>query len=239
LAQTNLFQQAQTFGCYSDDDAVQGETGWNYTNGDGVLFYPGTDLRYPGDSYGLLGPLASLRLKLWRRGIQDVDYLTMAAAIDPVRTAEIVDEIIPQVLWELGVESEEDPTYVYSDISWSTDPDVWEAAREELADIIEGDSLKLRGLPANEAIHLTWEPNGPLPPSHTWQIDYVGTPGDQSSPITNVISSTWAYSLTGLTNYEWYTVTLSAMVDSTALLSNTVRVMPTDIFVHLPLVQRE
>jgi hypothetical protein len=238
-AQTNVFQQAQTFGGYGEDDDVQGETGWNYTNGDGVLFYPGTETRYPEESYGLLGPLASLRLKLWRRGIQDVDYLTMAAAIDPVRTAEIVDEIVPQVLWELGVESEEDPTYVYSDISWSTDPDVWEAAREELADIIEGDSLRLRGAPADEAIHLTWELSGTLPSSYAWQIDYVGTPGHQSSPITGVVSSTRAYPLTGLTNYEWYTVTLSTLVDSTALLSDTVRVMPTDIFVHLPLVLRE
>jgi len=238
-AQTNLFQQAQTFGGYATDDPVEGETGWNYTNGDGVLFYPGTETRYPGESYGLLGPLASLRLKLWRRGIQDVDYLTMAAAIDPVRTAEIVGEIVPEVLWELGVESEEDPTYVYSDISWSTDPDVWEAAREELAGIIEGDSLRLHGAPADGAINLTWELGGTLPSSYTWQIDYVGTPGYQSSPITGVVSSTRAYPLTGLANYEWYTVTLSALVDSTALLSDTVRVMPTDILVHLPLVLRE
>jgi hypothetical protein len=27
---------------------------------------------------------------------------------------------------------------VRTDVSWSTDPDVWEAARAELADIIEG-----------------------------------------------------------------------------------------------------
>jgi len=44
--------------------------------------------------------------------------------------------MIPTVLWEYGVANEEDPTYVYTDISWSTDPDDWEAARAELADII-------------------------------------------------------------------------------------------------------
>ena len=137
-SQTNLFQQAQTFGCYGYDDESLGEAGWNYFNGDGVLFYPGTDTRFPDESYGVSGPLASLRLKMWRRGIQDVDYLTLAASVNPERTAEIVDEMVPKVLWEYGVEDPGDPTWVRTDISWSTDPDDWEAARAELADIIEG-----------------------------------------------------------------------------------------------------
>ena len=41
---------------------------------------------------------------------------------------------------EYGVEDPGDPTWVLTDISWSTAPDVWEAARAELADIIEGAS---------------------------------------------------------------------------------------------------
>jgi hypothetical protein len=137
MAYVNLFQLAQTFGCYDGDDDTLGQAGWNYFNGDGVLFYPGTDTRYPEESYGVIGPFASLRLKHWRRGIQDVDYLTLAAAIDPIRTAEIVNEVVPTVLWEYGVSDPEDPTWVLTDISWSTDPDDWEAARAELADIIE------------------------------------------------------------------------------------------------------
>ena len=140
--QTNVYQKAQTYGDLSRVDRVLGETGWNYLNGDGVLLYPGTDTRFPGDSYDVLGPFASLRLKLWRRGIQDVDYLTLAAAINPTRTAEIVDEIIPQVLWEYGVSDPEDPTWVLTDISWSVDPDNWEAARAELAGIIEGSAKR-------------------------------------------------------------------------------------------------
>ena len=136
--QTNVFQQAQTFGCADEDDESLGESGWNYFNGDGVLFYPGTDSLYPDDSYGVQGPFASLRLKHWRRGIQDADYLAMAAEIDPQRVQEIVDEMVPTVLWEYGVTDPEDPTWVRTDISWSTDPDDWEAARAELAGIIEG-----------------------------------------------------------------------------------------------------
>ncbi len=138
--QTNVFQSAFTFGGHSGYDNILGETGWNYGNGDGVLFYPGTDLTFPSDSYGVNGPFVSLRLKHWRRGIQDVDYLTMAAKINPIRVAEIVEAIIPKILWEYGVDDPGDPTWIRTDISWSTDPDLWEAARAELADIIESSS---------------------------------------------------------------------------------------------------
>ena len=138
--QTNVFQKAQTFGDFEQVDGELGETGWNYLNGDGVLFYPGTDTLYPSDSYGVNGPFASLRVKHLRRGIQDVDYLTLAAAVNPSRTAAIVEEIIPKVLWEYGVDDIHDPTWVLTDITWSNDPDTWEAARAELADIIEGGS---------------------------------------------------------------------------------------------------
>src|SRR5205814_2116024 len=78
MGETNVYQKAQTFGSKNSVDAILGETGWNYANGDGVLFYPGTDMVYPTDSYGVQGPFASLRLKDWRRGLQDVDYLTLA-----------------------------------------------------------------------------------------------------------------------------------------------------------------
>ncbi len=118
-------------------DAVLGETGNNYSNGDGVMFYPGTDTAYPAESYGVQGPLASLRLKYWRRGIQDVDYLALAQQKDPVKTQQILNQIVPKALWEYGVNDPSDPTWVRTDISWSNDPDVWEAARKQLADIIE------------------------------------------------------------------------------------------------------
>jgi hypothetical protein len=141
--QTNVFQRALTFGSpVRGINDVFGESCWhaygNYFNGDGVLIYPGTDTRYSEDSYGVQFPFASLRLKHWRRGIQDVDYLALAAAVDPERTAKIVVRIVPRVLWEYGEHVPEVPEWAYASVSWSTDPDVWEAARAELADIIEG-----------------------------------------------------------------------------------------------------
>jgi hypothetical protein len=88
-----------------------------------------------------MGPFSSIRLKLWRRGIQDVDYLTLAAQIDPERTAAIVQRMIPAVLWEIGISDPEDPTWVLTDISWPTNPDAWEQARAELAKIISEQDL--------------------------------------------------------------------------------------------------
>ena len=44
--------------------------------------------------------------------------------------------MVPSVVWEVGVDNVKDATYVRADISWPTDPDVWEAARAELAQII-------------------------------------------------------------------------------------------------------
>jgi hypothetical protein len=134
---TNVFKIAQTFGGPPKKDPILGEKSWNYGNGDGVLFYPGTDRIFPAVSLGLEGPIASLRLKYWRRGIQDVDYIAMAAKVDPAATEAIVKRMVPKVLWEYGVSDPADPTWVRADISWSTNPDDWEAARAELADIIE------------------------------------------------------------------------------------------------------
>ena len=135
--ETNVFRQAMTFGDNDGFDNERGESGWNYGNGDGVLFYPGTDVLFPADSYGVSGPFASLRLKHWRRGIQDVEYLVAAARRNPSRVTQIVEQLVPRVMWENGVSDPQDPTWVLSDISWSTDPDVWEAARCELAGILD------------------------------------------------------------------------------------------------------
>ena len=96
--------------------------------------------------------------------------------------------------------------------------------------------LELRGTPADQSIHFGWKVNVALPITATWRITYEGISGDQPSPITGLPEPTRVYTLTGLTNYSWYTVTLEAMLGTTPYLTDTVRVMPTDVFVFLPLV---
>lgn len=134
--QTNVWRQAKTSGNVPTIHFEWGEFSVKYSNGNGVLFYPGRDLVFQREGYDVAGPIASLRLKHWRRGLQDGDYLALAAAIDPERTREIVADMLPTSLWEYGVDNPRDPTYVRTDISWSTDPDDWKAARQSLVEII-------------------------------------------------------------------------------------------------------
>lgn len=136
LGTVDLFTSADTFGTAAAD-AVYGTNGG--ANGNGVLFYPGTDVKFASSSYGLDGPIVSLRLKHWRRGLQDVDYLTLAAAKDPTAVAALVDKVVPSVLWEQQChDPTSDCSYTYAPVSWSDKPDDWEAARLALAHIIDG-----------------------------------------------------------------------------------------------------
>jgi len=100
-------------------------------------------------------------------------------------------------------------------------------------------SLTLRGAAGNETIYLDWEVNTTLPATTTWRIDYYTTTLTAPFTATDPFSDTRTHTLAGLTNYQTYTITLNAMVGTTPILSDTVCVMPTDIFVHLPLVMRE
>ena len=70
--------------------------------------------------------------------MQDYEYLKMAQAKNPAAVASLVDSMISKVLWEYGVNDPNDPTWVRTDISWSVDPDLWENARLQLTQIIEG-----------------------------------------------------------------------------------------------------
>ena len=94
--------------------------------------------------------------------------------------------------------------------------------------------LTLYGTPGNRIIHLNWMVNTTLPVTSTWRISYYRR--TLSSTINNIISLTRAYDLNNLTNYAWYTITLNAMLDTTPLYTDTIKLMPTDRSVYLPLI---
>jgi len=98
--------------------------------------------------------------------------------------------------------------------------------------------LELRGHGADSMIHLDWTVNVTLPVTATWQIDWYTTTLAAPFTATDPLSTTRAYTLTGLANYQFYTVTLRAMVGSSHYLSDTVRAMPTDLATYQPLVMR-
>jgi hypothetical protein len=98
-------------------------------------------------------------------------------------------------------------------------------------------ALELRGAPGDGAIRLSWRVNADLPATTTWRVDCYKSTATLPLTATDPLSTTRAFTLTGLANYQWHTVTLTA-VGTDPVLSDTVRVMPTDIFTYLPLVQR-
>jgi hypothetical protein len=138
LADTNgdfdTFSSATSWGWRDHFDNQRGMwSDYAPTNGNGLLIYPGTDVGHTADSYGMQGPIASIRLKNWRRGIQDVEYFALAAKKNPKQTQALMNTVMPKALWENKVS---DPSWPITPISWSSDPDVWESVRAQLASLI-------------------------------------------------------------------------------------------------------
>jgi len=97
-------------------------------------------------------------------------------------------------------------------------------------------ALELWGIPSDQVIFLYWRVNTGLPLTTTWTVSYTGPSGDLPSPITGLPEITRAFTMTGLTNYVPYSITLHAMLDSSPYLTDTVTVIPTDNFIYLALV---
>ncbi len=88
--------------------------------GNGVLVYPGHQLPRIGFP-AAAGAIPSVRLKSWRRGLQDYELVQLAAAHDPQRTAELLKAIVPRALGD----GQGDP-------AWPSDPASWINFRLEL-----------------------------------------------------------------------------------------------------------
>lgn len=101
-------------------------------NGDGVLLYPGQDESFPEQDRGIAGPIASIRLKNIRRGVQDYEYLWLAGQHglqDQAR--EIVEICVPQAFSEAK-----------GDVSWSERGSDWDLQRRKLGELIENKLLQ-------------------------------------------------------------------------------------------------
>ena len=68
----------------------------SWANGDGILLYPGSQrVDFAEHSIGVDGVLPSIRLKNWRRGIEDAGYLQMARERDPARADAVARWLVP------------------------------------------------------------------------------------------------------------------------------------------------
>jgi hypothetical protein len=99
-----------------------------YIHGDGVLIYPGEERLHPTEDRGVPGPIGTVQLANFRRGLQDHQYLTLArklgldAVVDEVLTA-----IVPRVFSDAG-----------DRVSFPETGDPYEAARLKLGRAISG-----------------------------------------------------------------------------------------------------
>ncbi len=114
-------------------------------NGDGLLIYPGRDSIFPSSNQGFDGPLPSIRLKNWRRGIQDVEYLVL---VRDAGLGDFVDQLmtamIPRAFDEVGNGDEA--------VSWSDDGERWLEARQLLVEALKsGSAPEIPGHLAPEA----------------------------------------------------------------------------------------
>jgi hypothetical protein len=180
------------------------------TNGSGTLL-PVNDARYFRDSFGITG-VSGDRIQLAGQSetaaIVGIDYTANTLTLDRA-------------------------------LSWSANQGVslaFEGSAPDVGAYEFAPELVLSGTPADRALHLNWTLDSTLPPTGTWRIFYYS----QTVPITinNIVSPTRAYDLNDLTNYAWYTITLNAMLDTTPLYTDTIKLMPTDRLVYLPIVMK-
>jgi hypothetical protein len=104
--------------------------------------------------------------------------------------------------------------------------------------------LHLSARPGDERIYLTWRVVGHHPVWASFAISLTAAPSGSTvyapTLVTDLLTTTRAYTLTGLANYVWHTVTVEARDTNQSLRerSNPLLVMPTDHYLYLPLVLR-
>jgi hypothetical protein len=103
------------------------------TWGAGMWFYPGRDIEYPEDDRGVNGPISCIRMKNFRRGQQDYEYLWLAARAQ-IEVRDVVDRIVPRALDDWGESEYADPPGYFQQPTYPTRGFVYEAARRALAE---------------------------------------------------------------------------------------------------------
>ncbi len=101
--------------------------GMNWSNGSGVIFYPGRMPHHPEEDRGLTRLLPSIRLKAMRRGQQDYELMWLAEQkVGREKVLELVKQAVPRSL-----EAElEEPT------AWSQHGDDYDRVRLELLKLL-------------------------------------------------------------------------------------------------------
>ena len=99
-------------------------------NGDGVLFYPGEEKLHPAEDRGIAGPVSTIQLASFRRGLQDHQYLTLArkAGLKDVVDAAL-SAVVPRMFSDAG-----------ETVGFAETGDPYETARRKLGEAIAAKS---------------------------------------------------------------------------------------------------
>ncbi len=97
-----------------------------YIHGDGVLLYPGEEKLHPEEDRGIPGPISTIQLANFRRGLQDHQYLTLARRLGLTELVDaVLRDIVPRVFSDAG-----------TTVSFPESGDPYDAARLKLAHAI-------------------------------------------------------------------------------------------------------
>jgi hypothetical protein len=156
-----------------------------YIHGDGVLIYPGEEKLHPEEDRGIPGPISTIQLANFRRGLQDHQYLTLARrlGLDSV-VNEALTAIVPRVFSDAG-----------DRVSFPEAGDPYEAARVTIARAIvaagharaAADGRAAGQRPARPTLWNTPEADRILssmqifPPDNPWNEDISDRPVDPNS----------------------------------------------------------
>ena len=139
---------------------TRGTPGGAFAYGDGVLMYPGTDVQFPDQDRGIAGPVSTIQLANFRRGLQDHLYLSMGRQLGlGALVDEMVGTLVPRVFSD---------TNASAPVSFSQAGNDYEGARYRLASRI-ADVLRRGNAPRMP------RPRNPVAPRR-------GSPGEPQLP---------------------------------------------------------
>ncbi len=117
----NVWAESITFDNRAQPNRSADDQG--YIHGDGVLLYPGEERLHPDEDRGLAGPVSTVQLANFRRGLQDHQYLTLARKLGLTQDVDAaLQAIVPRVFSDAGAA-----------VSFPETGDPYESARVRLA----------------------------------------------------------------------------------------------------------
>ncbi len=168
--------------------------------GAGMLFYPGVDVLYPDDSRGVQGPIGCVRIKNFRRGQQDYEYLWLAKKMG-IDVSGIVNQIVPHALDDWGdsytssAGFNQQPTYAQKGY-------LFENARRAIAQMLDAESeggttpagtisVTPGVLPTGGGtVTISWSASGVSTAQIDNGIGIVGASGTRSLQVSNTTTFT-------------------------------------------------